>query len=314
MTEPFKEISNIDLDRLNSSFAIPGVAQIVAGNNGLPKVRVTTAAAAAEIYLHGAHLTSWAPGGAEEVIFLSEQAQFQDGKAIRGGVPICFPWFNAKANANDYTPPAPAHGFVRAKTWDLESITHEGNAVAVALSTGNGEATRPWFPHDFRVEYRATVGAQLKLELTVLNTGATPFTFEEALHTYYRVGAIEGVRIVTLDGVAYQDNADSNHEKLQHGDNTFAGRTDNAYLNTRADLELIDPAFDRRILIGKENSLNTVVWNPWRELASVMADLGDDEWRRFVCVEAANIRAASVTLQPGERHTMTVHVRLAERD
>jgi glucose-6-phosphate 1-epimerase len=314
MTEPAAAKPEIHLDRLNSSFAIPGVAQIVPGNSGLPKVRITTAAASAEIYLHGAHLTSWAPAGAEEVLFLSEQAQFEDGKAIRGGVPICVPWFNAKSDAAAYTPPAPAHGFVRAKAWELESITHEGNAVAVTLSTGNEEATRAWFPHDFRAEYRATIGAELKLELAILNTGQTPFTFEEALHSYYRVGDIEAIRIVTLDGATYQDNADSYREKLQQGDNTFAGRTDNAYLNTRADLELIDAALDRRILIGKEHSLNTVVWNPWEELARGMADLGDDEWRQFVCVEAANIRAAAVALQPGERHAMTVHVRLAERD
>lgn len=312
MTEPAEAATDIDLDRLNNSFAIPGVAQLVPGVNGLPKVRVTTAAASADIYLHGAHLTSWTPAGAEEVIFLSEKAQFQDGKAIRGGVPICFPWFNAKSDAKACTPPAPAHGFVRTKAWELESIIHEGNAVAVALSTGNAEATRPWFPHDFRAEYRATIGAQLRLELTVINTGQTPFAFEEALHTYYRVGDIQRIRLATLDGVAYQDNADSNRESLQQGDSTFAGRTDHAYLDTRADLELIDPAMDRRVLIGKENSLNTVVWNPWEELARGMADLGDDEWRRFVCVEAANIRAAAVSLQPGERHTMAAEIRLPD--
>jgi glucose-6-phosphate 1-epimerase len=314
MTEPAKEIIDIDLDRLNKSFAIPAVAQIVAGGNGLPKVRVTTAAASAEIYLHGAHLTSWVPAGTEEVIFLSDKARFQNGIAIRGGVPICFPWFNAKSDAKAYTPSAPAHGFVRTKAWELESIIHEGNAVAVMLSTGNEEGARNWFPYDFRAEYRATIGAHLKLELTILNTSSLPFTFEEALHTYYRVEQIRDIRIVGLDGVNYQDNADSNREKLQRGENTFAGRTDNAYLNTRADLELIDPALNRRILIGKENSLNTVVWNPWEELARGMSDLGDDEWQRFVCVEAANIRAAAVTLQPGERHTMTVKIRLAERD
>jgi glucose-6-phosphate 1-epimerase len=313
MTEPTAPTSTgTELDRLNSRFAIPGVAQVVAGSSGLPKVRVTTAAASAEIYLHGAHLTSWVPASAEEVIFLSGKALFKEGKAIRGGVPICFPWFNAKSDAQSYDPPAPPHGFVRTKAWELEAVIHEGNAVAVTLSTGSDEATRKYWPHDFRAEYRATIGARLKLELTVTNTGATPLTFEEALHSYYRVGKVREIRIVGLDGVAYQDNADSNREKLQQGDNLFAGRTDRAYLDTRAELDLIDPSLARRILIGKENSLNAVVWNPWEELARGMSDLGEDEWENFVCVEVANIRAASVTLQPEEQHTMTANVRLAD--
>lgn len=313
MTEPAAAASlDTELDRLNNRFAIPGVAQVVAGASGLPKVRVTTAAASAEVYLHGAHLTSWAPAGAEEVIFLSSKALFKEEKAIRGGVPICFPWFNAKSDAANYDPPAPPHGFVRTKAWELEAIIHEGNAVAVTLSTGSDESTRKWWPHDFRAEYRATIGARLRLELTVTNTGSAPLTFEEALHSYYRVGKVQDIRIVGLDGVTYQDNADSNREKLQQGDNVLGGRTDNAYLNTRAELELIDPALRRRIFIGKENSLNAVVWNPWEELARGMSDLADDEWQNFVCVEVANIRAASVTLQPEEQHTMTANIRLAD--
>src|SRR5271170_7550543 len=298
----------VDLQRFNDRFAIPGVAQIVAGNSGLPKVKITSAAASAEIYLHGAHLTSWVPAGAEEVIFLSGKAQFQDGKAIRGGVPICFPWFNAKVD----DPKAPSHGFVRTKSWELESIIHEGTAIAVSLSTASDEATRKWWPHDFQAVQRITISSHLQMELTVTNTGTAPLTFEEALHTYYKVGDVRKIRIVGLDGAAYLDNADSLREKMQHGDNVFTQRTDNAYVNTQSELELTDPVLKRRILIGKQNSHNTVVWNPWAELAHGMADLGDDEWQHFVCVEAANIRSNAVTLQPEERHTMTAIIRVSE--
>lgn len=296
------------IDRLNERFAIPGVAQIAPGNGGLLKVKIASAAASGEIYLHGAHVTSWIPAGAEEVIFLSDKAQWQEGRAIRGGVPICFPWFNAKRD----DPKAPSHGFVRTKAWELESVIHEGNAVAVTLSTTNNEATSKWWPHDFRAEFRATFGAQLKLELTVTNTGAAPFTFEEALHTYYKVGQIRDIRIVGLDGAAFLDNTDSLREKRQQGDNVFTQRTDNAYLNTRSELELIDPSLRRRIHIGKQNSVNTVVWNPWEELARGMADLGDEEWQQMVCCEAANIWAAAVILQPDEQHTVTANIRVEE--
>jgi glucose-6-phosphate 1-epimerase len=295
----------LDLQQLNDRFAIPGVAQIVPGNDGQPKIRITSVAASAEIYLHGAHLTSWIPAGAEEVLFLSSKAQYQDGKAIRGGVPICFPWFNAKAD----DPKAPSHGFVRTKTWEPDSITHEGNAIAVALSTASDEATRKWWPYEFRAVQRITISSHLQMELTVTNTGAAPLTFQEALHTYYRVGNVRHVQLVGLDDVSYLDNTEGNIEKIQYGDNTFDQRIDNAYLNTETKLELTDPSLNRRILIGKQNSRNTVVWNPWAELANGMADLGD-EWPHFVCVEAANIRANAVTLQPGEQHTMTAIIRV----
>ena len=295
----------LDLQQLNDRFAIPGVAQIVPGNDGQPKIRITSVAASAEIYLHGAHLTSWIPAGAEEVIFLSSKAQYQEGKAIRGGVPICFPWFNAKAD----DPKAPSHGLVRTKTWELESIIHEGNAIAVSLSTASDEATRKWWPHEFRAVQRITISSHLQMELTATNTGAAPLSFQEALHTYYRVGNVRHVRLVGLDDVSYLDNTEGNIEKIQYGDNTFDQRIDNAYLNTEAELELTDPSLNRRILIGKQNSHNTVVWNPWAVLAAGMADLGD-EWPHFVCVEAANIRANAVTLQPGEQHTMTAIIRV----
>jgi glucose-6-phosphate 1-epimerase len=296
------------IEALNNRFAIPGIAQIVPGDNDLPKVVVTTPQASAEIYLHGAHVTSWVPTGQKEVIFLSEKAQFQEGKAIRGGVPICFPWFNAKQD----DPKAPSHGFVRTKSWELESITQDGDAIAVSLSTQSDEATKKWWLHNFRASQRITIGTQLKIELIVTNTDNSTLTFEEALHTYYRVGDIREVTIVGLDGTTYQDNTEGNREKLQLGNNTFTQRTDNAYLNTQHDIEIIDQSLKRRIHIIKQHSNNTVVWNPWEELAKSMADLGDEEWQQFVCVEAANIRASAITLQPEEQHTMAAIVSIAE--
>ncbi len=239
------------------------------------------------------------------MIFLSERAQFQNGKAIRGGVPICFPWFNAKSD----NPKAPSHGFVRTKSWELESIIHEGNAIAVALSTANDEAAQKWWPHEFRALQKITISSQLQMELTVSNTGALPFSFQEALHTYYRVGDVREARLSSLDGVSYLDNTDGLREKTQHGDNLFSQRIDNAYLNTESGLVLTDPSLKRRIHIGKQNSHNTVVWNPWAELAGGMADLGD-EWPKFLCVEAANIHANAVRLQSGEQHSMTAHIKV----
>jgi glucose-6-phosphate 1-epimerase len=290
------------IDELNRCFGITGLAGVMAGNNGLPKVRLTTALATAEIYLHGAQVTSWQPAGVEEVIFLSEHSHWEDGFAIRGGIPICSPWFGPKAD----DPKAPAHGFVRIREWRLDSVTAEDDGtVIVILSTESDEASRRWWPHEFRMEHRIIIGKALHLELTVSNTGSTAFEFAEALHTYFRVGDARTVRVRGLDGVTYQDNADGNREKIQSGDLAFAGATDNVYLNTRGLVELVDPTLRRTIRTEKRNSATTVVWNPGQQGAAALADLGDDEWQRMVCIEACNVRSAVVSLGAGQEHTMT---------
>jgi len=295
------------VDELNWRFALDDIATITAGQGSLPKLRIACSEAEADIYLHGAQVTSWRPADTEEVIFLSDHSRFEDGKAIRGGIPICFPWFRAKAD----DPKAPAHGFVRTKAWQLDSIQQEQGSVVVTLSTENDETTQRWWPQEFRIEHRITVGAELKLELTVTNMDSGPFLFEEALHTYHRVGEIDQIRVAGLDGAAYLDNTDANREKMQRGDIVMTQPTDNAYLNTQSALELIDPALRRRIRIVKSGSRSTVAWNPWESGAKALADLGDDEWPRFACVEASNILGCAVSLASGERHTMTATISVA---
>jgi glucose-6-phosphate 1-epimerase len=263
--------------------------------------------ATAEIYLHGAQVTSWRPTGGEDVIFLSEHSQFEKGKAIRGGIPICFPWFRNKLD----DPKAPSHGVVRTKAWELDSLETHGGTVVVSLSTVSDEGTRAWWPHDFHLVHRATIGAELTQELVTTNTGAAPARFEEALHTYYRVGAAESVRIRGLDGVAYLDNTDDNREKRQEGDIVFTAQTDRAYLDTTHAVEILDPVLLRRIRLEKQNSRTTVVWNPWSTGAQSLSDLGDEEWRTMACVEASNMRAYPVDLAPGQQHTMKTVIMVA---
>jgi glucose-6-phosphate 1-epimerase len=289
------------LEALNTRHAIPGIAELLPGQGNLPKIQIYIPAASAEIYLHGAQITSWQPAGHEEVLFLSADSRFADGKAIRGGIPICFPWFRAKSD----DPKAPAHGLVRTKAWTLQSIDPAGDEVVVVLARESDEFTRLWFPHDFFAVHRITVGRSLKLELMVGNAGATSFQFEDALHTYNRVGDAQRLAIQGLDHTAYLDNRDGNALKLQSGDFHFTRDTDNAYLNTNTPVEIVDPVLNRRIRLEKQNSLTTVVWNPWAADAAKLADLGDDEWTQFACVEAANILSAAVTLHPGEEHTTT---------
>ncbi len=243
---------------LDSRFGIPGVAEVCEGNGALPRVQITSAFGSGEMYLHGAHVTSWKPAGnnEDEVLFVSTKSRWQEGQAIRGGIPI-------------------------------------------------DEQTRRWWPGEFRLTHRVTFGSELKLELICRNTGTTPLRFEEALHTYNRVAGVEQVHLQGLDTVHFLDNTKANQEKIQIGDVAIASQIDSAYMNTASAVDLLDPKMRRRIRVQKENSLTTVVWNPWREGATGLRDLGDGEWKQFLCVEASNILDSSVNLDPGQEHKMT---------
>jgi glucose-6-phosphate 1-epimerase len=294
--------ASLHIDELNERIGVPGVVRVVAGNGGLAKVSITSQLAMGEIYLHGAQVMSWSPVGADEVIFVSEHSHWAEGRAIRGGIPVCFPWFRGKKD----DPAAPSHGFVRTREWNLESVTLEGDgSVVVVCATESGETTRRWWPHEFRLTHRVTLGRTLRMELTAENTGSTAFSFEEALHTYVRVSNVERVNVRGLAGVAYLDNMDGNGEKIQSGDLTLSGPTDNAYSNPQGAVDIMDPLFGRALRTEKSNSSTTIVWNPWREGAAKLADFGDDEWKNMICAEAGNILGAAVTLNPGEQHTLS---------
>jgi len=260
------------------------------------------------MYLHGAHITSWKPAGREEVLFLSTQSRWEDGRAIRGGVPICFPWFADKAD----DPNAPAHGFVRTKAWQLDSIAQVEDGVRVSMFTESGEDTKRWCPADFQLGYRVIFGSELSLELVVTNTGRTPLRFEEALHAYHRVENILKTRVAGLDTIQYIDKTDSNRRKIQNGEIAIVSETDRVYMNTSGAIKLEDPGLRRRTHVAKENSRTTVVWNPWMQKAHSMPDFADNEWIQMICIETSNVSDFAVDLAPGQQHRMKAIVRVTD--
>src|SRR5262245_22004509 len=275
-------------------------AIVVPGKGGLPKVRITSPEVSGEMYLHGAHVTSWKPAGSEEVFFVSRESRWEHGRAIRGGVPVCFPWFGNNAD----NPSAPAHGLVRTKAWQIDSIAQRDGAITVGMFTESDDETRRWWTADFRLTLHATVGPTLILALVVTNTGTTTMRFEEALHSYYRVGNIHDVRVRGLDATTFLDKPDANLEKVQQGDVAIVSETDRVFLDTRAPVDVDDTELRRRVRTVKDRSLTTVVWNPWVRKAQALSDLADDEWSEFVCVETCNVAAFGVQLAPGQQHTM----------
>ena len=292
---------------LAQRFGIAGKAEIVRGEGGLPKLVVSTAGATGEMYLHGAHVTSWKPRDKADVLYLSPNSLFQADHAIRGGIPVCFPWFGDKGD----DPTAPAHGFVRTREWQLESVQLTGNDdVAVTMLTQSDDSTRRWWPFAFRLLSRVTFGGQLKVELVVTNTGSSAFSFEEALHAYFAVTDSSTAIVRGLDATDYIDKTDGRKQKMQRGDVDFSGETDRVYLDTMQDLQLFDPESRRCINVQKRDSRATVVWNPGSEKSAALKDLGGGEWKKFVCIETANVSPFAVHLQPDQSHTLGMVVRV----
>jgi glucose-6-phosphate 1-epimerase len=287
---------------------IPSTASVMEGNGGLQMVRIESSCASGEMYLHGGHVTSWKPAGMEEMLFLSSQSRWENGHAIRGGIPICFPWFGAKAD----DPKAPAHGFVRTKAWQLESIEQVKDGTAVRMFIESDSDTKRWWPAEFRLNCRVTFGSHLLLELVVTNTGKESMRFEEALHAYHKVGNILRTRVSGLHAVDYIDKTDSNRKKIQRGEIAIASETDRVYLNTKSAVELEDPVLSRRTRVAKKNSSTTVVWNPWVHKAQSLSDFGDDEWIQMICIETSNVSECTVDLAPGKQHKMKALIRVAD--
>ena len=309
-------MASIDqLAELNAEFGMDGVLRFAEGLGGLMCAEVTTPACAATVFLHGAHLTHWQPSGAEPVIFLSEKSLFAEAKAIRGGVPVIFPWFGARQWAADGSArtDGPQHGFARTASWDVAFAAMVGEELHLTLTLGPSEASRVLGYDGFQLAYELVLGRTLRMRLSVANVGEGPLKFEEALHTYLAVGEAEQLRIEGLGGTEFLDKTDGFKRKRQEADVlTLIGETDRPYLNTEAAVTVSDPEMGRKIVVAKSGSRTTVVWNPWVALAAKLADLGDEEWRRFVCVETANVAEDAVTLQPKEAHVMEARISVEE--
>jgi glucose-6-phosphate 1-epimerase len=285
--------------------SLPSSVRLDSGQGGLPRLRVSNPHGEAEVYLHGAHVTAWQPTGQAPVIWLSRDSAFAAGKPIRGGIPICFPWF--AAHATDKA--APGHGYARLEDWTLVEARDAADGTTLVLELTSAGKTWPIWPHAFAARYRVSVGATLDLALEVRNTGTDTFTYEEALHTYFAVQYVREIAITGLEQTEYLDKVEGFARKRQGADPIrFTGETDRIYLATEAAVTIHDPGRRRRIPISKTGSQTTVVWNPWVEKAKAMADFGDLEWPEMVCVETCNVNAHKLTLAPGARHEMTAKI------
>lgn len=290
---------------------LPASVRLEPGEGSLPRLRVENAHARGEVYLHGAHVTAWEPKGQSPVLWTSRESAWAADKPIRGGVPICFPWFAAHATEKS----APGHGYARLADWTLTDADDEADG-STSLGFRLTQPATPWplWPHGFEAAYRVTIGRTLGLAFEVHNTGPAPITYEEALHSYFAVQVVREISITGLEDTEYLDKVDRMARKRQGRDPIrFTGETDRVYLNTRAACTIHDPGRRRRIVVAKTGSEATVVWNPWIDKAKAMPDFGDLEWPEMVCVETANVNAHAITLAPGARHTIQATIEAVAR-
>ena len=297
--------SGNEIRQLNDQFAIPGRLSFHEGPGALPMAEVRNDFATARLFLHGAHVTAFQPHGHKPVIWLSEQSYYQSEKAIRGGIPICWPWF--ADHPSDST--KPAHGFVRTAPWTLRE-TGENNEGGTFLRLGfqDDQKTRALWSFGFDLELSVTCGMQLIVSLSVQNTGKELFTCGGALHSYFAVGDATRIHISGLEGLTYIDKVNQYRRTTQEGPVRIRGETDWIYLGTESACFIEDPVWQRRIRVAKKGSQTTVVWNPGPDKALTMKDFGSREYEGMVCVEAANAADDTVALEPGQKHILETEI------
>ena len=271
-----------------------------------PPHTVDTSTCTGEVHDQGAQVTRWVPAGADPVLYVSTAVRLERGAPIRGGIPVCWPWFGPGRAAGM----SPAHGFVRTAPWQLVERVDADDAVTLTHRITSDTATSPHWPHAYAVELQSRLGRTLEISLTSTNTGEAPVDLEEALHAYLVVGDVRQVSLDGLDGKSFFDKV-SGTERHLSGSLAFTGETD-AVFRTSDPVTVVDPGLRRRLVVTTTGSSNVVVWNPWEAKAAEVADIGTGDWQRFVCVEGANVFENAVALGPGESRTMTYSIHVEE--
>lgn len=285
---------------LNKDFSIRDRINLKTGYGGLNYFELRMNGAVAHLYLHGAHVLFYQPAGQHPVLWQSEKSWFEPGKPIRGGIPVCWPWFGQHLN----DPDQPFHGFVRLTEWECVSTSATKETTIVNLQL-------PAYvcPQGISLKLTAELNDRLKVSITTINNSGSDFEFSEAFHSYFFIHDISTVKVTGLEGQKYIDKlSHSSSPQIQNEPIIFGKETDYVFINTTHNTTIVDEALKRIIHVSKENSLSTVVWNPWIDKSIRMPDFEDSEYLKMVCVETANCGPNPVILAPGETHRMTLKI------
>ncbi|HUE91710.1 D-hexose-6-phosphate mutarotase [Pseudomonas sp.] len=279
----------------------------------LPCWRVRTATAELLVAQQGAQILSYQRHGEQPLIWLSEQAEFKQGQSVRGGVPLCWPWFgdlrrNPQAVQALYQGDqlAPAHGLVRGLDWQLLGIDSQDDSVSLEFVFNSAEQPLPRWPHAAELKLGIRLDERLHLSLSNRNLGDTPLTISQALHSYFAVGDIRQAEVEGLHGCRYVETLEDWQQRQQNGALGFAGETDRIYLDTPAQLSIRDPAWQRRIHLHSSGSGSAVLWTPWIDKARRLSQFADAAWPGMLCVEHGNLLHDMLVLAPGAQHQLNL--------
>ena len=289
-----------DTTILSAKFNSPDI-RFEKHHNGLVFIHISNKLATASLSLQGAHLISFQPQAQQPLLWLSEEVIFAQKKSIRGGIPICWPWFGPHPSNSAL----PAHGYARTHDWQLLRITSlPDGRTQLEFELGYSHESKQFFPAALQLRYTVTVGQSLELTLTTTNLSTSTITLSQALHTYFRVGDIEDVNIQGLDACEYIDKVNNDRHLVQHGNIKIGAEVDRIYLRTPRRMEICDSRLQRRICITSRGSQSAIVWNPWIEKSSRLGDMGHNGYRSMLCLETANADTAAIQLQPNAVHQL----------
>jgi len=293
----------MEINVLNQNFGIKNQVEFFNLNDTFAAVRITNNSAISEISLYGAHVMSFVPKGQKDILWMSPNCIYQEGTPLRGGIPICLPWFSA--HPTDTT--KPMHGFVRLNTWNvLETKAIDDNTTCIKLGIKSNENTKKLWNEDFETELLVMVGKKLEVKLTYINLSKNDVTISCALHSYFSIGNNDTTCIEGLLETDYLDNLENQKQKKQTEKLLNIDKEINRrYINTTNDCLIHDKELGRIVRVAKQNSNASVVWNPFSETIKTMKDLPHEGYKSFVCIEAANINTDARTLKPNEKHELT---------
>jgi D-hexose-6-phosphate mutarotase len=297
----------MSLNALNVKYGIPGFIEFKEGDSGLTFVHIKNGYGVAEISLYGGQVTHFQLMGGEPILWMSPLAQFIPGKAIRGGIPICWPWFGPHSTDASL----PQHGIARISNWSLvDTCLLEVDQVRIVLRCDQNKIDQLAEWKGVELELSITLGKTLKLDLCTRNRRREAITIGGALHTYFQVEDIHQVVVQGLEAKHYLDKLDQYKRKFQEECVVITGETDREYIDTKSDCILIDKINPRSVKISKEGSTTTVLWNPWQVNSEKMTDFSDDGYKHMVCIEAAITTNDVQTILPGESHTLSQTIAL----
>jgi len=294
-----------DVAQLNKRFGAAGRIAFRAGAGGMPVAALAGPHGACEVSLYGGQVLGYKPLGQAPVLFVSRKAVYENGKPIRGGIPVCWPWFGAHPHEKN----KPAHGFARVQPWSLLTAEYNSQMTDIKLGLCDNEATRALWPHAFDLTLRVVLDTTLRVELTTRNRDKAPVIISEALHTYLLVRDVSHASVIGLEGLRYFDSLTGDEHTAPNGATHIHGEIDRVYQDANPECSVDDPGLGRQIVVAKRNSHSTVIWNPGIEKSKRLPDFGDNEYPQMLCVETANARQATLTLPPGETHTMALSLR-----